>query len=428
MSYVESQRNITSLFIAKDQDHAVSAGTLIDSYADLQDGDVVWVNPHGKVVDTGASNDAADYENLRLMQRTGTELIQSPLINAHSVTSYKIGAYTAPTEQLDYIGYNGSAGSITITASKLYMLNVDFHNHRLRATKHGMFNTAASGSTQIGIADSCVTTLEASMRPRSGMDQVMKIERLSAHAGEGASTSGTLTVINGSPYVVAATDIDNGGLVVNDYLRIGGVAATSPIYKVIAIDTTNEVATLDIPYQGSSATVAEASVEHITATHVQGAAAGIKLTGLAKTYVRGRSDYQKIGWDLQLMNFTTTTVTNSAVATLGSGTYYQIAEMEDFLQGNETAPFRQEWRGPSLSRRTDALSTETYDVLRLEFLDKMQSNLGNVNNSPIAVAIAIAVDAAQGDNATTGIGTVADDWLVTSHLVPGLTAQTTVLN
>jgi hypothetical protein len=77
--------------------------------------------------------------------------------------------------------------------------------------------------------------------------------------------------------------------------------------------------------------------------------------------------------------------------------------------------------------RTDALSTETYDVMVVEFADVMETGLGSFANSPKQLYIALATTAdptaKQIENASTGIVPVFEDWAITSWLVTGITAQ-----
>lgn len=422
MSYVETQSNIEYLFVAKDISRAASAGTTIDSYSDLSDGELVWTTPGNVVVDTGASKDCADFTKLKLIQRSGTQLLVSDLIDVMSVKSYDITAYSATQEQIDFVGYNTSSGSTQAIDYNTYMLRLHFDNHRHRIIKHGVYKSSSSAA-QNAIIDGITVSLEANMRPENGEDQLVKIERICSAAGT-SNTSGDITVINGSKYITAVTDIDHNTVVIGDYYRLGATTTSGPLYKIVAINVGGaQVAELDIPYQGASGTVTDGNAEFVSAADAAAADWGIKLTGLPPTFTRGRSDYHKIGWDLELSDFGTTTETNTQGALLGTGTYGQVSEIEDFLQGNETAPFRQENRGPALTRRVDVLADDTYDLMRLEFADKMQSNLGPVNNSPKRIVIAIATTAAQAAAAATGIAVVADDWIVTSYLVPGITVQ-----
>ena len=59
--YVETQKNTEYLFVAKDIARNVAAGATIDNYTDLSDGEVAWITPQNIVVDTGATQDCADY-------------------------------------------------------------------------------------------------------------------------------------------------------------------------------------------------------------------------------------------------------------------------------------------------------------------------------------------------------------------------------
>jgi hypothetical protein len=162
----------------------------------------------------------------------------------------------------------------------------------------------------------------------------MKFERVTSSTVTSATT-GTLDVRYGSVYVTAATDIDNGGAVVGDYLVLSGVA-----YKIVALDTTNQIATLDVPFQGTSNTaLADASAGFITAANAAAGNWGIKITGRPLKFVVGKIAYRKARWVTSIQDFGATTITNSAGAKEGSGTTEQAQEFEYFMRGNDSENF-----------------------------------------------------------------------------------------
>jgi len=184
-----------------------------------------------------------------------------------------------------------------------------------------------------------------------------------------------LTVVHGSDKVTAGTAIDNGGMAVGDYLVMSSVA-----YKVTALDTSNEIATLDTPYQGSSGTVTDANADFITAANAAAGNWGIKITGVAQPFSLGKLHYRKVRWETTLDSdsFGTTTLTKSQAASEGNGTYNQIAELEWGLNGNHGEFLRM--GEPNIhSFLQMALSTETggYDTIEIVYKDTLENVVGH---------------------------------------------------
>ena len=164
----------------------------------------------------------------------------------------------------------------------------------------------------------------------------------------------------------------NAGAVVSvgDYLRFG-TATTDPVYEVVAIDATNDIITLNMPYQGDSGTVAEASAEYIAAADAASAAAGITLTALSTTsaFEPGVIRYDFTEFDLELKDdFGSTNLTDLTTPSLGSGTYWEVAQNEWFLKGNRGEPWRVGNYPKDLS--LEATEGKTYDQISFSYVDK----------------------------------------------------------
>ena len=275
-----------------------------------------------------------------IVQGRGTATpFTSDVIDGSNVVKVTRAVAAAATEQVDYIGYNGTSGAIQAINDNLYIarLNVDQSitaNQGGIFIKHGQYKSDAS-ATQVEIADGLIESFINNFSREA--EKFIKFERVT-DATTTASTSGNITVVKGSKYVTAATDIDNGGAVAGDYLVLDGVA-----YKVIAFNVGGaEVAELDIPYQGDSATIADADCSFITAANAVAAASdwGIKLTGVALKFSLGKVKYKKASWKTTLQDFGTTKVTESVGSNPGKGTYEQAAELEFFYKGNDGEYFR----------------------------------------------------------------------------------------
>ena len=149
------------------------------------------------------------------------------------------------------------------------------------------------------------------------------------------------------------------------------IAVTSPLYKIASIDATNDTLTLDAPYVGATQTLNDTGLEQITATEVEAAAVGVKLTGRSRTWDSSREP--------SVVRFTTaikdmgslTEITKSQLPSDGTGTYAQVATIEKFAQGNEGPLYPSNPNGPLLREfRTDAVAGTSYDIVTLDLKSK----------------------------------------------------------
>jgi hypothetical protein len=250
--------------------------------------------------------------------------------------------------------------------------------------KDGVYQSDST-ATQVEIANGLVTSLINNFKREP--EKAMKFERVTnSTIATGTLTTGTLDVRYGSPYVTAASDIDNSAtgttMVVGDYLVILGVA-----YKVIALDNTNQIATLDVPYQGTTnSAVPDANVTFIPAANAAAGNWGIKITGRPLTFSVGKIKYRKSRWVTSIQDFGTTTITNSVGASEGTGTTEQAQEKEWFYRGNDSEIFRM--GEPNIyARIADVVVGTNYDSIILNVEETGSSLVMNKRKKQIELLL-----------------------------------------
>lgn len=324
-----TEKDKTSLFVGKAV--TITAGNDLSAVAD---GEIAIFN---KTKTTRLAEGATDTSFTIVEGKTGTPFV-SDTINVSDVTQVVRKSYQAAVEKVDHIGATGAGSSeaIEVINDNLYFIRLHIDQSITTSqgggilVKHGQFKSAASGNTQKsivqGLYDSLVNNFSREARPYIAFGRT--------NSGTvTASVSGNLTVKYGSKFITAATDIDQGGAVVGDYLSIYGV-----LYKIEAIN--GQTATVDVPYTGESGTVLDADAGFVVEATANAANWGIKLEGKPLKFSVGKMNYKKANWKTTLQNFGTSKVTETAGAYPGAGTYEQAAELEFFYKGNDGEYFR----------------------------------------------------------------------------------------
>lgn len=318
-----TQKNITQSLIGKNVN--ATTATRVEN---LGDGEIGIANKFGKILTT----DADTFDTIGIYQ--GGSNRRTDFIKRGDITSIKTKAYAAPTEQISYIGYNGTTGDLEAINSNNYIVRLNFvtgdrsQEFPMQRILHGLYVSDAS-ATKLEVGEGIVANLNAQARKRFEKD--IKSELVLSHAG--AAITGAPTSIGVTKYSKTVTwaGTDPSNIAVGDYVRINGTAVTDPVYRVTAIDTTNNFFTIAEPYAGETGTILIASVEVITAAQAAAASVGIKLSGVARTFnLRKKIEYTKAAWETVLDNFGSASVTSAQSAYLGSGTYPQVATEDLF--------------------------------------------------------------------------------------------------
>ena len=366
--------------------------------------------------DGTASGNLAAGELFRIAQKDADGNVRStPLLawnNLIKATGKATDATT--TEQSSVFGYSGSAGSIDAINSNRYTVRVNFKNnvdlYSEQSDQHFFEYVADASATQVEIANYFAQIMSKSEKfsgKASGKNRAsVKVERVTSSTTT-ANTTGTMAVTNGSNQITAASDIDNGGLVVGDYMVLSGVA-----YKVTAIS--GEVATLDQPYQGATAAaLADGSTSFITAANAASGNWGIKLTGLAQEWKLGLLPYSQVTFEVSLDGWGDTTAVANTAAVTAAGQGHKIAELEWFSQGSAGASYRH-GAVPSNADNITLVADKDdfYDVAELQFdLADPKHAVAGAGAGKVSVVIALidGLAGADGDKANATFGALGGD-------------------
>lgn len=306
---------------------------------------------------------AATVDEFIIVQKiSGATNIVSGTIKKASVKRATRKAYTAPTEKVDYVGFNGTSGALEAINNNTYFMRLGLaqgltSNHGGIYLKHGVYISDAS-ATQAEIAQGLAQSLIANFSREA--DKIIRFERVINSAL--VTLAETYSPRLGSKYVAASGAVT---AVVGDAFRFG-TALTAATYIVTAVDAVNNIVTLDAPYQGVSASGVTVEAGSVVADW------GMKLTGIELPFTTGKIHYAKVDWKLTLENFGTATITNSVGASSGSGYISAVKELEFFCQGNEGDFYRV--GEPNIYPRRE-LAVVNYDLIDLEVEDTSTNSM-----------------------------------------------------
>jgi len=385
------QRNIEDVFVPSDV--AITASKGGKHMSVVPAGEIFCISPGGICLDTTTY---ANFDKFKIGYNvTGGDPVISDDIVMASMKKYTGKVSAAAAEQVDYIGYNGTDGSIRAINSNLYYIRVWYkgfteHQFQDNYVGHGVY-TSDSTATQTEIALGLTSNLISNVSNK-GDDRDIKVERVNAGAQANALATATAALVNGSKAVVFSEDMTSL-VVAGTILRFGtSGAGTAPCYIVTGHDSGAAAArifTLDVAFQGTTTTaLAAASVESVTEGDW-----GIKLTGVAHKFAVGKWPYSKTSWEVQLEDFGATEIRTTTGATLGSGEWKQISEAEWFAQGNSGGDlaFYSRSHAPVAARRSDVVEDDYYSVLSFTHSSSIDTMIGPSNTSPKAIFIALNV-------------------------------------
>jgi hypothetical protein len=383
------ENRITHFFIAKD-----IARTSSVTLSTLANGEVAIFTPSGTLVGYTAASTTPEII-IAQGRGTGNPPLISPVIKKSEVKAYLAGAYAAATEQVDYVGYNGTSGAIDVINDNIYILRLWLQGvTSLAHSRQHILDLpykSDSSATQAEISEGLITAGIKTINRLA--DAPIAIEQICNNAGSaiGAATD-TVVGTKGSKYVTITDvggDTSVNAIAVGDYFR-AGTATTAPVYRVVAstVGTGGGLLTLANPLQSAVNLVGNTS-EFITAANAATSDFGVKLTGRALPFDVTKNRYEKVRFKTTLHeDFGTTTVTNSVGATEGNGVAAQVAWMERFYQGNEGNFYRSEANAPAPTMRADA-ENAAYSFIILDYSIPTTGGLNGDLKSPAKVVIAL---------------------------------------
>jgi hypothetical protein len=217
------QRNISLALLGKSL-AVVADTTLVNDISVLADGNVAILDKDNKSINSGTLTAT---QVVRFVQRVGDELMYSPFFKVGDATC-KLSGYTAPAEQVSYIGYNGSAGSLDVIDSTNFVVNV----HLVDATRGNIYQKfgaykSVTSATQVQIATGLVNSLirQFAVEPIS----YIRFSRTS---------NGSVAVFTGSSTI---TKFTKGSTTVKTYIKAaaGNVTLTASTASVAVNDVIN---------------------------------------------------------------------------------------------------------------------------------------------------------------------------------------------
>ena len=288
---------------------------------------------------------------------TGRNPRLSPIIKAGAVKSITKKAYTAPVQPIEIIGYTGSGANsinfIAASGSSTVPYGIKIENMVTLAppfpkvySQYTLRQGVTAVNNPVWVADQLVKDLnqQLSVMPSIDggrfalVDVLSDITLATAPATGGTPTvaytdgSATLVITSGSTLTNAA------GLAAGCWIRIGGSAATNPIYQIASVTATSTLITtvvLTRPFVGTSVTAGAIGTVMVGASAAvlptTSSLAGIKIavTGsyfTANSYAAGRLNTMI---NVPLMDtLAGTPITLTVPMVYGSGTYNEVLKKE----------------------------------------------------------------------------------------------------
>ena len=388
----------------------------------LADGEVLVIDQGGAILTSSAT--IAANPKIRIVQRSGSRLIYSPVISGRNVRVWKGVDGSAGSEQVSTIGYNGTSGSIDVSGTNDFFLNLLFTFDESMWSTQGQYFPFivenVSGIDQIDVAASFAKQINyqatnANMRPVTGEGPLVKVTMLCSDAGTAIGGAGDTVVGFAGSKTVTITDTSTTSVALSagDYIRVG-TATTSAVYKIASSTKAagaTGVLTLDMPLQANLSLVGNTS-EYITAANAAAANAGFVITGQALKWQKDFYKYLQVTFRPLLKEFGSTTLaTTAAVRPVGSGQL--VAQVESFANGFEGILNRTII--PLPTGKSDVDSSAVYDCISIVWDDTSDvTPVDGTKPSRQEHHIYMVDGAAQTTAGTNGVLTVLNPYMASS--------------
>lgn len=323
-----SQKDIQTLFVGN------AAAITTGGMDTLNSGEIGIFTPAGvRMTEALAATEA----HFIIAKKVGTELLVSSKIAKKDIKQSNLVVGSVATPVVASVGYNGVNGAIDAINDNDYYLRLEMiascvDNHGGYYAKPAFYKSDLS-TTEMEVANALALNLVNNFSREASKSVLVEVLSAAAGTAFGAGT-GTLSIVKGSTKAVASVDA-TVGVEVGSYVRLG-VALTSPVYKVVAVDAATETITFDRKVTEATAVLANTVAVWITLANAAAAATGIRITGVEDAHVLGKhyNNLEGVNFSVTLQDFGSTSNTIVGGST-GNGTNIQVAELELFCQGNE---------------------------------------------------------------------------------------------
>ena len=415
---LDSKNNIKSVFVIPEHEYP----TIAKMYPGTDVGAVAVTNVSNEVLD---ATTVLDYIDIKIVKDRGASLpLQQVRINLNDVVFYSGQRYAAATEQVSYIGYDGTAGSMDSTANNFYIVKLEhvpnsfIYGKRPANYKYGTYQSGSSTS-QVLVATGLVKSLVQNFKANRNTDWRVKSELVAAGAGTVITTlDADITSITFTKYSKTAVVTTSGAvsaIAADTYIRVGaGISTTTnPIVKVVSSGSAGGAGTfnivLDYVWQGDTTTVLAANLYTVaTLGNV-----GIKITGIKQKYdVNKWRQYDKVRFNVLLENFSSSINVNTTAPFEGLGVYEQVANDEYISWGDEGQVFVDQV--PPQFREQDAVVGGEYSPLIVSWVNKLPSLIGAGENKGTVILYFDSYTEPSGDD----VPQILDAWLNQKGFAP----------
>lgn len=337
---VTTTNNIMDVFVAGDVASATYATTNIDVLASINAGEIGVVGFHAAsnkeellgATSTGAAVTMANYPYIRFVKKTQSgELLYGSRIYGKDLVFAQSTKAVLAAEQAYFIGYNGTSGSLDVSQANEFILTIAYDHDDMMWSEQKLRNAYdyySAAPTQQGLAFSMASQInyKENLGAINGTGRMVRAEVVSN--GTGGTTTTGFTVVQDSATITKAAH----GLTpsAGDLIKVGS------FYYTVVSYATNTI-TLNMPYQGASATVSV--ITNQTATLY-----GIKISGQPLTWKKDFFKYNKVKFHFDLKGFGATyydrpgsITASSSESTKGKGFWQEVSELESFSAGFQGA-------------------------------------------------------------------------------------------
>jgi len=255
-----TEKNVANLLIVSNGSKTTTHTTNVSAaLAGMNTGESVVCTPGGIIVNAASAATLTQQFKIGTKLSTG-KFLWSDIIDAKSITKIDARGFTPYTTQVDYVGYNGTSGSIevmndNIYTVRMYMLPIDMAGFAQQKIKRGVYKSDSTATQQeiaYGLTENLIQNFSREPEKTKYGTNNIKFERTySGAVTEGTWTNNWLTwrVIRGSNYITS--DEAHGYSTVGNIIILGGVA------HVITEITSTTVLKLDLPWQDDTGYVVQ---------------------------------------------------------------------------------------------------------------------------------------------------------------------------
>ena len=305
----------------------------------IQKGDLFLVDENWNIITTNAAAAALPKRSkVKIALGVGTGKARFIEIEGEKTSKYTGKAVVSKSEQVTYLGFNGTDGAgIDSDSDTDYRLRININDdHRVgqRQSLIDVHYKTGANTTAAELASAIACLAVAKDYNHNHMENFLKVERVSD--GTFTALTNNASVVNGSDIVVSTAH----GASVGQAIRIGGTAATVPVYIVKEVIDANTIK-LDVAYQGiTNSALLAANIGTLTTITKW----GFKLTGLevdSKIYRTPNSPLDLYEWvnfdgyftvaqDTEANAYTAENFTTKG--TPGQGYWKQVAQAEELAK------------------------------------------------------------------------------------------------